>query len=80
MVGFWLFVDSHADSGDSRLLEWDPMVETIPQGVVDEWVVQGLDPEVTVPRVITDDKPMFPPLDNEAWFERSPPVFYSSQG
>ena len=64
VAGFWLFVDTHAESGDSRILEWDPMMETIPQFAVDQWVAERRDPGMTVPRVITDPNPMFPPLDN----------------
>ena len=34
LAGFWLFNDTHAEAGDSRILEWDPKFETIPQSVV----------------------------------------------
>ena len=71
IAGFWLFVDAHAKRGDSRILEWDPLRETIPQFAVDQWVADCKDPETTVPRVITDPNPVFQPLDNVSWTDRA---------
>ena len=75
VAGFWLFPDSHAALSDSRLLEWDPLMESIPQCVVDNWVAEGENHETKVPRVITDPNPMFPPLSNLEWTDRPPYYF-----
>ena len=67
VVGFWFFVDSHAEKSDSRLLEWDANMETIPQTVVEFWAKEGCDHETTVPRIITDPNPVFMPLTHTSW-------------
>ena len=43
IAGFRLFVDASAARGDSRILEWDPLMETIPQFVVDQYVTAQRD-------------------------------------
>ena len=71
IAGFWLFVDAFAARGDSRILEWDPLMETIPQFVVDQYVAEGSDHESTMPRVINDPNPMFQPIGHEDWKDRT---------
>ena len=69
VVGFWVFVDSHAEQGDSRLYEWSAKMETIPQTVVERWAKEGFDYETMLPRIITDPNPVFAPLmpDSGSW-------------
>lgn len=67
VAGMWLFNDTHATGGDSRILEWDPKFETIPQSVVKSWYEQGVNMEITMPDVITDPAPRFMPIDNLSW-------------
>ena len=71
IAGFWLFVDAHAEQSDSRILEWDPEMETIPQFVVDHYLTEGHDHERTMPHVITDHNPMFEPLCHASWTDRN---------
>ena len=67
VAGMWCFTDAHALQGDSRILEWDPKFETIPQNVVESWHAQGADIETAMPSVITDAAPKFMPLALNAW-------------
>lgn len=67
VAGFWLFNDTNAAEGDSRILEWDPKFETIPMKVVESWYQQGADIETAMPNVITDPAPKLMPIDNQSW-------------
>ena len=67
VAGFWLFNDTNAEEGDSRILEWDPKFETIPMEVVESWHRQGADIETAMPNVITDPAPKLMPIDNRSW-------------
>ena len=62
VAGFWLFNDTNAAEGDSRILEWDPKFETIPMKVVESWYQQGADIETAMPNVITDPAPKLMPI------------------
>ena len=67
VAGMWLFCDADAARNDSRILEWDPSFETIPQPVVEFWHEQGVDIETTMPNVITDPSPMLMPIPFSSW-------------
>ena len=67
VAGFWLFNDTNAAEGDSRILEWDPKFETIPMKVVESWYQQGADIETAMPNVITDPAPKLMPIDLKSW-------------
>ena len=62
VAGFWLFNDTNAAEGDSRILEWDPKFETIPKKVVEFWRQQGVDIEAAMLNVITDPAPKLMPI------------------
>jgi hypothetical protein len=70
LAGFWLFVDTHAEQNDSRILEWDCKMETIPKAVVTAWAKSGLDIETTFPRTLSDDASTMSPLSLTAWEDR----------
>ena len=72
VAGFWLFNDTNAAGGDSRILEWDPEFETIPMKVVESWYQQGADIETAMPNVITDPAPKLMPIDNRSWVDHLP--------
>ena len=72
VAGFWLFNDTNAAEGDSRILEWDPKFETIPMKVVESWYQQGADIETAMPNVITDPAPKLMPIDNLSWVDHLP--------
>ena len=62
VTGMWIFPDADAFQGDSRIFEWDPKFETIPQSVVDFWHSTGTPVETTTPNIITDPDPKFMPM------------------
>ena len=70
LEGFWLFVDAHAAHGDSRILEWNPLMETIPQIALDQYVTDGHDHERTMPGVIADPNPVFQLICHDSWTDR----------
>ena len=67
VAGFWLFTDAHATSNDSRILEWDPKFETIPESVVESWHADKANIEIAMPAVITDPAPKLMPICLKAW-------------
>ena len=71
VAGFWLFNDTNAAEGDSRILEWDPKFETIPMKVVESWYLQGVDIETAMPNVITDPAPKLMPIHYRSWVDHS---------
>ena len=77
VAGFWLFNDTNAAEGDSRILEWDPKFETIPMKVVESWYQQGADIETAMPNVITDPAPKLMPIDNLSWVDHLPITSWS---
>ena len=78
VAGFWLFNDTNAAEGDSRILEWDPKFETIPMKVVESWYQQGADIETAMPNVITDPAPKLMPIDSQSWTADHLPIKITS--